>query len=340
MAWFLLVSFSVSCALTYVMRGIALKQGMLDHPNERSSHVLPTPRGGGLAIVAASILLQAVLFWNQAIDLHFALALMVCGSFIAYVGFADDRGSVSVGRRSCVHFAAALLAVFALRGLPAVQVGKELYDLGIAGDCVAIFAVIWILNLFNFMDGIDGIAGSEAVFVTGVGALLGSMVGVSQGVSFAALVICGASLGFLVWNWPSAKIFMGDVGSGYLGYVIAILALASAADNPVMLFVWLILGGVFFCDATITLLTRLLRSKRIFEAHRSHAYQRMARRWNSHRRVTLWVWGINVLWLGPHAFWSVKYPTLAPFILIIALAPLVVLALVLGAGREESPMVV
>ena len=319
------------------MRRVALKKGIIDRPNERSSHVLPTPRGGGLAIVGTSVALQAILLWLQIINPRLAIALMVGGSSVAYIGFVDDRGSVSAGVRSCVHFAAALIAVVILGGLPALQVGKELLDLGVVGSLIAIVAVVWVLNLFNFMDGIDGIAGSEAVFVTGAGALLGLVAGIVPGISVAALVTCGASFGFLVWNWPPAKVFMGDVGSGYLGYVIAVLALASAVHNPVMLFAWLILGGAFFCDATATLLRRFFSGKRLSEAHRSHVYQKMARGWGSHKRVTLLVWSINILWLLPNAFWCLKCPALAPIIVVVALAPLIVVTVMTGAGRDEIP---
>jgi Fuc2NAc and GlcNAc transferase len=330
------ITFCITFILTSVMRGIAVKNGIIDRPNERSSHLLPTPRGGGLAIVATCLPLQGILLWAKMLDLRLAIVLMIGGALIAYVGFVDDRSSVSVSTRSCVHFFAAILAIVVFDGLPTLQIGSILVEPGLIGSGIAVVAIVWVLNLFNFMDGIDGIAGSEAVFVTGAGAVLGLIDGVGTNISIAALVVCGSSLGFLVWNWPPAKIFMGDVGSGYLGYVIAALALAFAVSNPVMLFVWLILGGVFFCDATVTLARRILRRQRIFDAHRSHAYQRLARKWNSHKRVTLSAWSINILWLLPNAFWCIKSPTFAPLIMIVALGPLVAFTLVAGAGHDDA----
>jgi Fuc2NAc and GlcNAc transferase len=193
------------------------------------------------------------------------------------------------------------------------------------------------MNLFNFMDGIDGIAATEATFVSWGGALLASMAAVSSEVRWAAVLLGAACLGFLRWNWPPARIFMGDVGSGYLGYVIAVLAVAATRENPAALWIWLILGGVFFVDATVTLLRRLLRGDRIYEAHRSHAYQWLARRWESHAKVTWAVLTVNVLWLLPCAVFATRRPGIAAATAILALAPLVLFAVVASGRRERKP---
>jgi Fuc2NAc and GlcNAc transferase len=195
---------------------------------------------------------------------------------------------------------------------------------------------VWTLNLCNFMDGIDGIAASEAVFISCAGALLGLVGGGSHEVGAVALVLALASGGFLCWNWPPAKVFLGDVGSGYLGYVVAVCALAAGRTNPVALWVWLILGGAFFVDATVTLIRRVLRGERVYEAHRSHAYQRLARRWRSHGKVTVALLIVNVLWLSPWAVLAAALPRDAFAAVLAALAPLVVLTVAGGAGRAES----
>jgi Fuc2NAc and GlcNAc transferase len=182
------------------------------------------------------------------------------------------------------------------------------------------------------MDGTDGMAASEAIFVVCAGGLLGG----DREVAAAAVVLACACLGFLRWNWPPARIFMGDVGSGYLGYAIAVLALAAASDNPVALWVWLILGGVFFVDATVTLARRLVRGERVYQAHRSHAYQWLARRWGSHLRVTLAVLIVDMVWLLPCAAFAELHPSYAGATTLIALTPLVVLAITAGSGRRET----
>ena len=151
----------------------------------------------------------------------------------------------------------------------------------------------------------------------------------------AACVFGAASAGFLAWNRPPARIFMGDVGSGYLGYSIALFALASARSNSVALLVWLILTGVFFVDATVTLLRRLLRRDPVYVAHRSHAYQWLARRWRSHAKTTVVLMSINIAWLFPCAWIAASQAKYAGWIVILALAPLVLLALASGAGRAE-----
>jgi Fuc2NAc and GlcNAc transferase len=200
---------------------------------------------------------------------------------------------------------------------------------------LAVLAVTWTLNLFNFMDGIDGIAGSEAVFIAAAGAILVAVGGGSAAVPSACLVVAAACLGFLRWNWPPASIFMGDVGSGYLGYIFAALALAAARNSAVMLNVWLILGGVFFVDATVTLLRRFARRERVFDAHRTHAYQWLARSYRSHRRVTILVSIVNLVWLLPWACIALLSPVHAGWSVAAALIPLAIAGAFVGAGRRE-----
>lgn len=157
-----------------------------------------------------------------------------------------------------------------------------------------------------------------------------------QGMAMPALVIACASAGFLLWNWPPAKIFLGDVGSGYLGFVFAFLAVESSRANAMMLFVWLILGGTFVVDASATLARRLLRQERVFEAHRDHAYQWLARRCRSHSQVTMLYLGVNIFWLLPMALLCSRYIEYGAWIAASALTPLVVLAVIVGAGKSEE----
>jgi Fuc2NAc and GlcNAc transferase len=320
---------------TGVVRGLALSHGVLDIPNERSSHTSPTPRGGGASIVLVATLGLLVLLLLGRVHLAIALALMVGGIAVAGIGFVDDRRSVPASVRLAVHLSAALWATESIGGLPSVLLGDHLVYLGWVGHVLAVLGIVWVLNLFNFMDGIDGIAGTEAVFVLVSAGICGVITGRGPEISSIALLIGAASMGFLLWNWPPARIFMGDIGSGYLGYVIGVLALAATVENPAGVWVWLILGGSFFVDATVTLTRRLLRGERTYQAHRTHAYQWLARRWRSHKKVTVGVLAINVLWLLPCACVASVRPGLAGWMLLIALFPLVVIALLAGAGRPE-----
>lgn len=330
------LSLLLAAALTGVIRRLALARGILDTPNERSSHTQATPRGGGVAIVVACTLSLLLLRWRGTVDTPLLLALLGGGIPQAWIGFRDDRRSVSVRLRLLVQLLAAGWAVYILGGLAPLQVGGLLVDLGIAGDLLAVIAIVWAVNLFNFMDGIDGIAASQAIFMAGAGAALAIVAGMSSSIPAAGLVLAAASLGFLVWNWPPARIFMGDVGSGYLGFALAIIGLASMRERAAMLPAWLILGGVFFVDSTVTLLRRLARRERVHEAHRSHAYQWQARRWSSHLRVTIACALLNLLWLGPWAWLSVRFPANSGWFLVAAWAPLIALAVVCGSGRREA----
>lgn len=329
------LSFLISVGLTWLVRKWAIASGTLDVPSARSSHSIPTPRGGGVAIVIASLFGVVCTGITCSTDAMLLVALTIGGIPVAFIGFLDDRYTVPPLVRFVVHCAAGTFAVHMLDGLSTIRFGAMTYNLAFVCNFLAVVGVVWVLNLFNFMDGIDGIAGSEALFVMIAGGCLAYLETSSGNDYAAAWVIAAAALGFLVWNWPPAKIFMGDVGSGFLGYVVAVLALASARENSVMLFVWLILGGVFFVDATVTLLRRLIGGERVYEAHRSHAYQRLSRRWSSHLRVTVLVLVINTCWLLPMAWACLRFPQWAIAISAAALAPLVVLALLAGAGRSE-----
>lgn len=324
----------ISAVLTLIIRRVATAHGIVDKPNSRSSHVRPTVRGGGLAIAVSVSLAAMALRTYGIIGNSLLWVLLLAGGGIAAVGFIDDRKSLSVRPRMVAHVLAAVFAMFALGGMPRVVWGEHLLDLGVAGEFLGVLAIVWMLNLFNFMDGIDGIAGSEALFVTLAGAFLGSLNGAPSPAGAIALVLGGASLGFLIWNWPPAKIFMGDVGSGYLGFVIGVIILQSAHERPEMLYVWVILNGAFIVDATTTLLCRLMRGERIQNAHRSHAYQLMARRFESHLMVTCALWVINLAWLLPCAVYCRSHPGQSREILLIALLPLALLVLAARAGAK------
>jgi Fuc2NAc and GlcNAc transferase len=275
----------VSAVLTSVVRKYSLQRELLDIPNERSSHSVPTPRGGGLAIVAALLVALTLAWLLEWIPGRVALALVPGGTVIAAIGWIDDHHPRSAAQRLVAHIAAAGWAVFALGGLPALRLGTVILPLGLAGSVFAILMIVWLTNLYNFMDGIDGIAATEAVAV-GLGAAALAMLSGATSVAVAALLIAAAAIGFLGWNWQPARIFMGDVGSGSLGYILAVTAIVSEHEGGPSLLLWGLMLGVFVVDATLTLLRRALRRERLSAAHRKHAYQRAVQSGLSHSQVT------------------------------------------------------
>ena len=332
----MMLALILSAVATGAVRRAALSYGVLDVPNERSSHTSATPRGGGASIVLVVNLGLVTLMILGRVHITLAAALIVGGLAVAGIGFIDDKWSVPAGLRLAVHVGAALWATECLGGLPSLWISDHLIQLGWFGRVLAVLGIVWALNLFNFMDGIDGIAGSEAVFVLASAGFGGMVAGGGSEISAVALLMAAASLGFLLWNWPPAKIFMGDVGSGYCGYVIGVLVLAAGHQDPAKVWVWLILGGVFFVDATVTLIRRAARGERVLDAHRSHTYQWLARRWASHRRVTLGVAALNLLWLLPCALAAIRFPQYGMWIALVALTPLLALAVHAGSGKPEA----
>jgi Fuc2NAc and GlcNAc transferase len=331
-----LAAVAMSAMLTGLVRNLALSQGVLDIPNERSSHGTPTPRGGGVSIVLVASAALAALGLFGLLHRDLLLALVGGGVAVAIVGFLDDHRSLPASVRLAVHFGAAWWALIWLGGIPPLRIGAQTVQMGWVGSVLAVLGIVWTVNLFNFMDGIDGIAACEAVFVACAGALLTLIAGHASDVPAVSLAFSAACLGFLLWNWPPARIFMGDVGSGYLGYVIAVLGMAAAHESPTALWAWLILGGAFLVDATVTLVRRMLRGEPVHEAHRSHAYQWLARRWGSHRKVTVAVTVLNLIWLLPCAVLVTVHPDHAVAIVGVALVPIVALALAAGSGRREN----
>jgi len=304
-------------------------------PNARSSHDRPVPRGGGLVIALTASAALFALGLRGTVPWPLAFALLVPGVVVACIGYLDDLGGVPALRRLCVQAIAAAAALAILGGWGAAWLPRDTAAWWIL-QAALVVGITWSTNLYNFMDGIDGIAGAEAVFLGFGGAFLLHAAGQPSGPALAGLVLGASALGFLAWNWPPARIFMGDVGSGYLGLVFAVLALASSSEEASLLAGWLILSGTFVADSGATLGRRLARRERFYEAHRMHAYQWLARRFGRHAPVTLLYGAINLLWLLPMAWLSVRFPAQAGWIAALALAPLVAAALAAGAGRPEA----
>ncbi|MCE4054030.1 MraY family glycosyltransferase [Pseudomonas sp. Au-Pse12] len=331
----MLVIAGVSLLLTWVLRRYALASSLMDVPNSRSSHSVPTPRGGGVAIVLSFLAFTPLMIFVAEVPLLSVVALWGAGALIAIVGFLDDHGHIAARWRLLAHFTAAIWALSWLGGLPPLNIFGFDLNLSWFGHICAVFYLVWMLNLYNFMDGIDGIASVQAVS-TCLGVCVIYWFADAPSLIWLPLLLSMAVLGFLYWNFPPARIFMGDAGSGFLGLVLGVLSVQGAWASSRFLWVWLILLGVFIVDATFTLIRRLLRGDKVYEAHRSHAYQFASRQFGRHLPVTLAVLGINILWLLPIAV-CVGLLGLDGIIgLILAYAPLVFLAFRFHAGELEK----
>lgn len=331
---FLIGTLLLAAVLTGGMRRYALHRKLMDVPNARSSHTVPTPRGGGVSIVATAMLAFVMFWWSDVVSSYTLAGLFLGGVLVAGIGYLDDNGHVPARWRILVHFSAAVLVVLFADALPPVPLFDLEISIGLLGSAIAAVFIVWHLNLFNFMDGIDGIAGVEAVTVCAAAAFLLWFVGELEW-AFVVAVYGAASLGFLLWNWPPAKIFMGDAGSGFLGFSLAALALFTFSETGFPIWAWLILLGVFIVDATVTLIHRMFRGERWYDAHRSHAYQHAAREVGSHLPVTVVTGLINLTWLLPLALVAVLNPGWGPVIMVVAWLPLFLLALRFRAGAAE-----
>ena len=309
----------------------------MDVPNERSSHLTPTPRGGGIAFVATSLVGIFILLLNNTLKKEDILALCCAGVIVAISGHLDDRQKISGATiRLVLHAIGAIVIVVGV-GFPSqIFLFNRTFNTGLIGSILGVLYLVWLLNLFNFMDGTDGIAASEAIFVCLAGAILNYHVLSGANHSAAAVVLAVSTIGFLLYNWSPAEIFMGDVGSGYLGVMIGGLSLLAAKQQPELLWVWIILLAVFVSDATVTLIRRLLRKQKPHVAHRSHAYQHLAVLFASHAKVSLLVFAVNIVWLLPIAFLVANKQLEGTTGVVIAYFPLLIATFAIGAGKDSE----
>jgi UDP-N-acetylmuramyl pentapeptide phosphotransferase/UDP-N-acetylglucosamine-1-phosphate transferase len=302
--------------LTGIVRHWLERRAILDHPVERSSHQQPVPRGGGLGVMPLVLFAWTVLAMAGLAPPRTTLIVAVA-ALLAILSWADDLGGLGVLWRFLAHLLAAALGVLALPPDALVFQGwlPPLFD-----RVAAVLLWVWFLNLYNFMDGIDGITAVETLFL-GVGiALVLSLAGAAADhAPMLALVMAAGAAGFLRWNWPPARLFLGDVGSVPLGYVMGWLLLAMAAKG-----LWvtaLILPLYYLADATLTLMMRLARGERVWQAHRQHFYQRALAPDGDHAAVLMLIIGGNIALLTLAAL-ATLWPWLALLLAFLATSSL------------------
>lgn len=344
MMWgFVLLGLSITVTLTSyfgvgVLTAWARERNILDVPNERASHTRPTPRGGGLVIV-----LTAVISWLVYLLIVGAgrsgvqiLAYLVGAGAVAFISWRDDLQSIPYWLRFAVHSGAALLALAFIGYWHDIKLPVAgSFEIGWLGLPLTFLWVVGLTNAYNFMDGIDGLAGGQAV----IAALSWAVVGWQYQQLFIvalSIFLAASSLGFLSHNWPPARIFMGDVGSAFLGYTFAVLPLLMAPVQnglPVaaMLFFWL-----FVFDTGFTLLRRLRSGEKVFTAHRSHLYQRLVIAGYSHRPVTVLYLSLALLNAVLGLWWVALDAGHGLIVLILALESIGLWRLVVLEERKRS----
>lgn len=284
MIYLILLIFSF--LLTYFIKNYMIKKSLVASVNERSSHTVPTPHGGGIAIAITWFIGLFYLYFSAQIETNFFYALLF-GAVISIVSFFDDIYELSPKLRLIIQAIVAIGGLYFLGGFETLTFGIFDIQNSIFTNIFAFLMIIWFINLYNFLDGINGYAGSEAIFLSLAGFIL------FGGNHF--LVLAVAVLGFLYWNWNKAKIFMGDVGSTLLGYNVAIFTIYYANQEPTNFWIWIILFGVYWFDATLTLIRRKLNKEKLSLAHKKHAYQRLTQAGWSHYKVTNYSIGLNIL---------------------------------------------
>jgi len=317
--------------LTHALIRYAHKKQLLDIANHRSSHTQATPRIGGLSFVLIiSLLITAyAVFIKQTSTNSIFLFILAPILIVAITGLLDDLINLSQKVRFALYLLSSLLALGNFSSLFA----QPLWFL-ISGGLILCLSLTWLINLFNFMDGIDGIAASESIFVLAALAFFSyqaSDINLNH-----LLILCIAPIaGFLMLNWQPAKIFMGDIGSTFLGALIGCLCLYMINTKMISIYSVVILLASFWVDTTWTLAYRLATRQKWYQAHRSHHYQILARKLSSHSRVTGLYTLINVVWLLPLALVAHHSPPYSLLITTISLLPLILQCFIIGAGKHE-----
>jgi Fuc2NAc and GlcNAc transferase len=319
-----IICFLATFLFTWIIRKVAIKKSILDIPNARSSHDVATPRGGGLAIVIVWYSALSFLYFTDTIKGSFYYANMI-GLLIVIIGLLDDIFTIPSSIRFFVQFIAAALGLWILGGVQFIDLGIKTIEGNILINIITLLGIIWSINLFNFLDGIDGYISMEIIFVCLSAVLLFKVQ--------ILLILMASVIGFLIWNWQPAKIFMGDVGSTLLGYTIAIMAIYYQNQFISSLIFWIIITSLFWYDATYTLIRRLINREKIFHPHKKHAYQRIVIAGYSAQKTAIYSLLINII-VFFIAYLSIQFDQYKLYLLLV---DLLFLTLIMAKINSISP---
>ena len=323
--------FAGCLVLTYLLahayRAVALRLLIFDKPNHRSAHQEQTPTGAGLSFIL--VFLAAFIFpdladTSSSDTFYDVLPALIA---VAVVGFLDDYRPLPWPLRVGVHVLCCACVIW-ITGYPHINLLGQDIDLGWLGSVLGVLGLLWLLNLYNFMDGIDGISTLEGVSVLAFAVAIALYLG-QDSIPQPVVVLLAACAGFLMINWPKARVFMGDIGSGFLGLAFGVLIVT---QTMLPLWSWLILLGWFITDASVTITMRLFRGEKISEAHSQHLYQHLNRTVGT-RRTLFYLVAINTCWLFPSAFAASIFQEFGVVLLGLAYLPMIIFQYYCGAGQ-------
>jgi Fuc2NAc and GlcNAc transferase len=323
MLYIFLTVFLFSLFSIFIYKKIAIKYGIVANPNFRTLHVHPIPAGGGIVFSMVFVKGISYLWWlNQLSDSLFLL-LAAGGGVATLFGFLDDLKNIRAKEKMAVQIVLSSWGVFLLEG------GTLFYFEwlpSLVSILVTLLFLVWLMNGYNFMDGIDGMAVSGADFVSATIIWVLLLTRPESEFIMVMSLVFASSSAFRLFNWPPASIFMGDAGSVFLGYLFGSLILVTVMVGDITVWTWLVVFGYFFADTTVTQIMRFILVKKWYLAHRSHAYQNLARISGSHLKVTGGVVLYNLIWILPLTLWSALSPEMALYAVVLAVSPGMVVA--------------
>lgn len=332
-AVFFVFVFLISGVGIYLYRRMAVKTGILANPNFRTLHEFPIPKGGGVVFALVFVVCIFVLWKINLLSEELFLILGVGGVAAALFGFLDDVYNIRTSRKLIVQICLSGWVLFWLND-------GALFHIYGTTDIVMtsslLLFLVWMINAYNFMDGIDGMAASGAFFVAGTLTLIMLFTNAASELAVLFFLLMACVGAFMVLNWPPARIFMGDAGSVFLGYTFGSFILVTVIRDEVSFWTWLVVFGYFFADTTVTQIARLILVKKWYGAHRSHAYQNLARITGSHLKITGGVTVYHFLWLLPLSLWTVLQPEMEVVATVLAVAPGLALAYKYGPVLSSS----
>ncbi|KAA1192428.1 glycosyl transferase family 4 [Pseudohalioglobus sediminis] len=309
------MALSALMCLAYLL--LARRWRLVAQPNERSSHQVATPHGGGVPLFLAVFAGAWLASLGGIVWTHEYLAVLGVTAALVVIGVVDDMMELSSGRRLVLYAVCCLVAVDAVQPFLAAGISLQL----LVGLLLAL-GLLWLVNLYNFMDGIDAFAAMQCILACGGAVLLAWQQGADPAYLQMCLLLAAAHAGFLFWNWPPARLFLGDAGSVPTGFLLGAMALLGASRGYLPLAAWLILLGWFIVDASVTLAWRIASGQPFTQPHRLHAYQRLSRYLGGHLPVVFILLAVNTLWLFPLAWFATVQSKYVFLLVILAYVPL------------------